>query len=415
MPFFKEQARTYNKCIEQIKAKYGNNYTIDEEKTVWKERLFGGHQEIEITGSYGSTAPVKVQRPSAPVDLETTKRQVLDAANKAVPELSMQVVAKELAALRGEIRSLNEKINEPSLSSKITAGQETIHHPSIQKLEVDLLLNEFTAPFAAKILDRARKEFHLDELDDYDEVQKRVILWIGEKISVYRESEQPPLGKKKARVIVLIGPPGTGKTTTLLKLAALFGESVRQQEGTFDWLKKVRLITLDRRVGAEHQLEQFGEIMDIPVSVAEDHDSLKKLLTMYRHGMDYILIDTIGRSPKDYVKLGEMKEVLDACQPKTEFHLCIQASTKTGDLRNILKQYESFKYKSVIITKLDETDRAGNLISVLSEENKSISYITTGQTFFKDDIEQATVIRLLINLEGFAVDRHALVDHFRGV
>jgi flagellar biosynthesis protein FlhF len=431
MPLFKEQARTYNKCIEQIRIKYGDSFTLHDQKTVWKEGLFGRHREIEISGSYGLAAPIKTERPSIPTDLETAKRQVLNAAGKAATaysaearqirspasDLSIQALAQEIAALRGEIRSLSEKAGEPALSSssKTLAGNETIHHPSIQKLEADLLLNEFTPSFTAKILDRARKEFHLDELDDYDEVQKRIVLWIGEKISVYQENEQPVLGKKKARVIVLVGPSGTGKTTTLLKLAALFGEFLKEQEGKFYWRKQVRLVTMDRRIGAEHQLEKHGEIMDIPVSVADSHDSLKKVLSLYRQGTDYILVDTIGRSPKDYVELGKLKAVLDACPAKTEFLLCIQASTKAGDLRNILKQYEPFKYKSVIITKLDETDRAGNLISVLSEENKSISFITTGQALSKDDIEQATIIRLLINLEGFAVDRHALVDHFRGV
>ena len=426
MPYFTEQARTYTECMDRIRAKYGKDFKILNERRVQKGGLLGlgSHEEIELTGTYGFISP--------PIDLETSKRQVLAAAGKAIPDasVSMQAVLKEIAGLSGAVRSLNEKVDESINNSivKKSAQQENSNHPSMQKLEEDLYQNEFSSFFVKTILEKARREFPLNELDDYEEVQKKVVQWIGERILIYEEPEystertkvregsplvQPIQAKKKPRVVVLLGPPGVGKTTTLVKLATLYGELEGEQEGHLDWRKQVRLITLDRyRIGAEYQLEKYGEWMNIPVSVVDDYDGLKKVLALYKQEVDFILIDTIGRSPRNYAELGEMKAMLDACPAKTEYHLCVQASTKVGDLRDIIKQYEPFKYKSVIITKLDETDKAGNVISVLAEENKSVSFITTGQTV-PSDIEPATVIRLLINLEGFAVDRHSLVDHFK--
>ena len=152
--------------------------------------------------------------------------------------------------------------------------------------------------------------------------------------------------------------------------------------------------------------------MDVPVSSVDSHDDLKKLLALYRQDVDYILIDTTGKSPRNYEELGKMKTILDACPAKTEIHLCIQASSKSSDLREILKQFEPFTYKAVIITKMDETSRIGNVISVLSEEQKKISFITTGQNI-PWDLERATVIRMLINLEDFTVDRQTLAGHFQ--
>ncbi|MDP3178412.1 MAG: flagellar biosynthesis protein FlhF, partial [Spirochaetaceae bacterium] len=58
-------------------------------------------------------------------------------------------------------------------------------------------------------------------------------------------------------------------------------------------------------------------------------------------------------------------------------------------------------------TKLDETNRVGNAVSALAERRKSLSYLTNGQRV-PQDIERARATRLLMSLEGFAVDRSRL-------
>jgi flagellar biosynthesis protein FlhF len=345
-----------------------------------------------MTGTYGYTA-------SAPAaDLETVKRQVLAAAGKTVPETTMQAVLKEL-------RALNEKVD----AKIVPRNGEQTEHPALVRLEEDLVQNDFSPTFIKTILDRARREFPLEELDNYEEVQKRVVSWIGERILVYRESEvRSGAVKKRPRIIVLVGPCGTGKTTTIAKLASFYGD---RTEGI--WKKQVRLITLDGyRIGGKEQIEKYGEIMEIPVSTVDSCDLLRRTLSHYHEGVDFVLIDTFGKSPRNLEELGKLKAMLDACpSSRTEVHLCIPAAVKASDIREILKQFEPFKYRAVIITKLDETGRIGNILSVLAEENKSISFVTTGQTV-PSDIEPALVVRLLMNLDGFTVDRNALADYF---
>jgi flagellar biosynthesis protein FlhF len=139
---------------------------------------------------------------------------------------------------------------------------------------------------------------------------------------------------------------------------------------------------------------------------------MKKIIALNSGGTDLFLVDTIGRSPRDMVLLGEMKQILDACGSLTEVHLVVAATTKSSDIREILQHFEAFNYRSVIVTKMDETIRTGNIIGVLSEKAKPVSYITTGQKVIPAYIQKASVIQFLTNLEGFKVNRIKFDEKF---
>jgi flagellar biosynthesis protein FlhF len=207
--------------------------------------------------------------------------------------------------------------------------------------------------------------------------------------------------------MVLIGPTGVGKTTTISKLAAIYGIGTDEIPAI-----DVRMITIDAfRICAKEQLEQIGNIMQIPVSCVVNKSDLRKEIALHSEGTDLFLIDTIGKSPKDFSKLGEMKEILEGAGKNAEYHLVISASTKTSDIEDIMQQFEPFGYKSVVLSKMDETDRIGNIISALAQKGKSISYITDGQTV-PVDIRRASVVRFLVNLEGFKVNRDKIENRF---
>jgi flagellar biosynthesis protein FlhF len=414
--YFTEQGEDYAEALGKVREKYGDRVTILMRKTV---RLKGGflglfsREGVEVTGivpayplkaqnSYAGAGGPKSSGDSAllreppprepgslrePLDFEGEKKKILAAARAGDPTIQLVL---------SEVRNIKEKIEKQNLPA---AREE---HPAISRIEEILVLNDFSASYRENIRDRIKKEFSLEGLNAYDGVQDKVLEWIGESISIFREKKI----QRQPRSIILVGPTGVGKTTTIAKLAAGLGIDANGQH-----MRKIVLITIDAfRIGAKQQMESYGKILRFPCFAVEDFMDLKKTIAL-NSAADIILIDTIGKSPRDMVKLGEMKELLDACGSLAEVHLAVSAATKTSDITEILRQFEPFNYRAVIVTKLDETIRVGNVISALAEAGKPVSYITNGQKV-PTDIRKASVVQFLINLEGFKVDRAGIGEKF---
>ncbi|MFQ3547367.1 MAG: AAA family ATPase, partial [Termitinemataceae bacterium] len=297
-----------------------------------------------------------------------------------------------------EVRNLKEKLDQATLPPK--SGED---HPTILKIVELLQLNDFSYSYINSIQNRLKRDFSLEALDNFSEVQDQVVDWIGESIGIYTSQHN----HLKPRIMILVGPTGVGKTTTIAKLAALYGCGIAGTPPI-----SVRMITIDNyRIAAKQQIETYGDIMNIPVSCVETYEDLRQTISMYAQDVDLVLIDTIGKSPRDTIKLAEMKQILSACGSLAEVHLAMAASTKTSDIKEILQQYEPFNYQSVIVTKLDETSHVGNIISALSERGKMVSFITNGQRV-PMDIERASAVRFLVNLEGFRINRPRIDEKF---
>ncbi len=386
MEYFTEQGSTHTEVMERVRGKYGDRAKILTRKNVRLGGFLGlfSHEGIEVSGYIANTT-VRRQRN----ELDREKEQILKSARG---DQSMRKVLEELQSLKV---MLNTKEREP--------GPTEDAHPSITKIEELLAQNEFSYGVIKEILDRLKRELALQDLDDYRIVQDTVVDWIAERIKIYHISESGV-----PRIFVLVGPTGVGKTTTIAKLAAMFGLGGGKGTGG-----SVRMITIDNyRIGAQAQIQTYGDIMGVPVSVVETVDELAKKIALY-DDIDVILVDTIGKSPRDYVKLAEMRQLLDGCGNRAEVFLAMSATTKISDINEIMRQFEPFKFNSVILTKLDETMRIGNMISALSRANKPVAYITDGQVV-PQDICRATVLRLLMTLEGFKVNQDRISRKYDG-
>jgi len=400
--------RTYEECKEKLYREYGNDYRIINKGVEWKQggflKLFKkpytfvsytvNHQKSYSSDSY---KPYYSDRLSEEDRLSRNRDAILQNQNNTIINSQMKDLNNSLEELKKEMSKKLEHI----------AVQTQEKHESIQKIDDMLEENEFSFSFINMIEEKIRNDFSLEQLDNFELVERRVVDWIGESISIAKDSVfRPP------HVFIIVGPTGVGKTTTLVKLAAQFVKNYAQTHE--NRRPSICFITTDAmRVGAMEQLERWGKHMESNVYKAERAEDLKTLYEENRNNMDAIFIDTSGFSPNDATHIGQMKMLLEVPGMSPDIYLALTASTKSRDLQNIMQNYEPFGYKSVIVTKCDESEQFGNVISVLYERHKSISYITHGQVASRD-ITKANVIDFLIRLENFKVDRIHIEDKFGG-
>lgn len=171
------------------------------------------------------------------------------------------------------------------------------------------------------------------------------------------------------RAAIFIGPTGVGKTTTLAKLAAIFALG----DG-----KRVQLITIDTyRIAAAEQLKTYADIIGVPIRVVSGVDELAQALDEAT-GRDCVLIDTTGHSHKQLDDFGELAEFARA-RSDLEKHLVVSATTKPGDLREIIEGFAIFAPDKLVFTKLDETSTYGSIASEAILSGIPLSYLTDGQ------------------------------------
>ena len=109
-----------------------------------------------------------------------------------------------------------------NLEAKIDRGQDgvessTAEHETITKIASILELNDFSPSYIRNIIARIKNEFSIEDLENYDYAQDTVLEWIGQSVAIANtESSVRP------RVILLVGPTGVGKTTTVAKIAAAY-------------------------------------------------------------------------------------------------------------------------------------------------------------------------------------------------
>ncbi|NMT64708.1 flagellar biosynthesis protein FlhF [Marinobacter orientalis] len=186
-------------------------------------------------------------------------------------------------------------------------------------------------------------------------------------------------------VYALVGPTGSGKTTTIGKLAAHYVLA--------HGADSLALVTTDRyRVAAHEQLFVFGRILNVPVRVVDESHSLDDILDELsdRH---LVLIDTAGLTSTDKGYEEQLTE-LARSHHRIRTHLVVSATSQPRIMKSVWHCYKMANLSGCVMTKIDEALTLGEALGFVMETGLPVAYYTDGQKI-PEDLHHAEAVPLV--------------------
>ena len=204
--------------------------------------------------------------------------------------------------------------------------------------------------------------------------------WLATKIECAGDNGGDAFGGRR---VMLIGPTGVGKTTTIAKLAAI----------KFLWEhKRVLLLTSDTfRIAAVDQLRTYAKLLKMPFEVIFENTNIEEVLANHK-STDIILLDTAGRSQRDKKSMDMYVKLYNSFSPDA-VHLVLAANMKYKDMLDVVEHIPDIPVSHLLFTKLDETVSYGSIFNIQQVMGCPVSFLTVGQNVPKD-IETAEGIRI---------------------
>jgi fused signal recognition particle receptor len=263
-------------------------------------------------------------------------------------------------------------------------------HPVLSEFKINLAENDVAYPVAERICDELEKRLNgvqVKRLEDRKQIVEKnlreillEIMLTNNKIDLLKAIKDK-CQKNEPFIIVFVGINGTGKTTTIAKIAHLLatkGYSV------------VLACSDTYRAGSIEQLEEHAKRLGIrmithkygadPAAVAYDTIGHAKA-----HGINVVLIDTAGRMQTNKNLMNELEKVKRIVNPDLTI---LTVDSLTGN--DAVTQAEEFNkcvgIDATILTKVDADVKGGSALSVTYVTQKPILYIGVGQSY--DDLEE---------------------------
>ena len=249
-------------------------------------------------------------------------------------------------------------------------GENSFAPADWQELESELLASDIGPTLTRELLESARKV-------KSENAEAALIQTLNSHLST--KSRLPITNPDGTTVIMVVGVNGTGKTTSVAKLAGRIknsGASVIVAAGdTFRAAAVEQLETWGSRIGVE---VISGKAQGDPASVA--FDGIKKAREV---NSDYLVIDTAGRlhNKSDLMdELEKVKRVVEKISPVNEVLLTIDATTGQNGLAQAKIFLSAVNVTGIILTKLDGSARGGIALAIESELHIPIKWIGTGES-----------------------------------
>ncbi len=263
---------------------------------------------------------------------------------------------------------------------------DSLNKPDLDELTNELIAADLGADLAHSIIEQTRK---LKSATPEESLEAVLLSHLSQK-------ERSLSITSGVTVVMVVGVNGTGKTTTVAKLARSFqsqGTVVLAAADTFRAAAVEQLQTWGQRIGVE---VISGKENSDPASVAFDAIEKSQKLSAA-----FLFIDTAGRlhNKSDLMnELGKIKRVIEKVSPIAEVLLVIDATTGQNGLQQAKVFTEAVNVTGIILTKLDGSARGGIALAIESALDIPIKFIGTGESI--EDLAQfdpTTYIKGLIS------------------
>ena len=261
----------------------------------------------------------------------------------------------------------------PKFLSKIKVS-DLLHKPDLDEAENELIATDLGADLARRIIEETRKE----KSQTPEEALQSVLL------SHLSKKPRQLLIQPGLTTVMVVGVNGTGKTTTVAKLAQKFspqGLVVLAAADTFRAAAVEQLQTWGKRIGLE---VISGKENSDPASVA--FDAIEKSRNL---SASFLFIDTAGRlhNKSDLMnELGKLKRVIEKVSPVSEVLLVIDATTGQNGLQQAKIFAEAVNVTGIVLTKLDGSSRGGIALAIEDGLDIPIKFVGNGESI--DDLTE---------------------------
>lgn len=356
-------APTAKDALNEMRKELGSEAVILSQRSV---KMQGSNDEAqEIVAAIDDEPSMTKRLPALPPSRH--KRALGEMEEKEKKEYqnaaAFMQVFDELALIKQMIRDTGDSVKyRHSASLGTTFG----------KLYADLIKCEYSEQFALKIIgDISAQNLKMT----YDKAKKQAREIIADMIKL----ESPVNFDNEKKIFAFIGPTGSGKTSSLIKLSVI---------SSLLYNIRPMIISCDVfKVGGVEQLQTYASIAQIPFKAAYAKSEFDKIIEK-AEDVDAFFIDTVGRSALNKGTLQDIAMFFDK-YPADKYYLMLQSNLSKAAIKKAIASFSIFKPISVILTKTDEAEFLGAAIEALKETQTPLAYICDGQKT-PDDIQAAT-------------------------
>jgi flagellar biosynthesis protein FlhF len=349
---------TVDDAIAQARAELGDDALLlsTRKNDNGCEVVFGVAGDEEAGGEPNALVQKSEREPVGAPDLETIRAEMDEIRQLLLSSDRLGSRVPELAAIYARLTGAGvDAVLATQIVDAVEAGMAT---HALAKLKIALGLGA--------------RRFDLQQLEELLRAE------FAARVRINANLGAPGC---EGTVIVLVGPGGAGKTTTLMKIAAFQAGPERP----------VRILTLDQNALASRvHLQFFARKNGVAFTALESPETLPAYIENARQ-KEIILIDTPGcGSDADREKLAH---ILDDCRG-LDTHLVAPAYMTAPALRQSIAKYSVFRPTKLIVTKLDEWPAFGAAVSEAVRAGLAISLLTDGVSIARD-VHAASVEDLL--------------------